>query len=44
MTASEPSVSLPDTAGVPWTSPALLAILAATLMTSHVHEQGPVSG
>jgi ACDE family multidrug resistance protein len=33
MTASEPSVRLPDTAGVPWTSPALLAILAATLMT-----------
>jgi ACDE family multidrug resistance protein len=33
MTASETSVSLPDTAGVPWTSPALLAILAATLMT-----------
>ncbi|WP_276259868.1 MFS transporter [Haloglomus litoreum] len=33
MTASETSVGLPDTAGVPWTSPALLAILAATLMT-----------
>jgi MFS family permease len=33
MTATETTTSTPRTAGVPWRSPALVAILAATLMT-----------